>query len=562
MMMKFSEMEYKRVAADGKIATVYKELKAIVEGADSAEKVFCAIEKHEEISSHFSTMANLAYIRHSINTEDEFYDKENEYYDENGPVLQERVTDFMLALMASPYRKDVEARFGSLLFKNLEMELKCFSPEIIPLLQKENKLVSDYQKLIASAQIEFRNEKLNISQLGVYKVDKDRSTRKEAYDAEGGFYMSHAEALDDIFDKLVKVRTEIAKKLGFNSFTELGYMRRTRNCYTPEMVKRFRDQVKNDLVPVISRIKKEQAESIGVDALKLYDDATFYLDGNPRPVGTAEDILAAGKKMYEEMSPETSEFIHFMYDNELLDVKAKKGKAVGGYCTGLPDYKAPFIFSNFNGTAGDVEVLTHEAGHAFADYTVRNFELEENKNPTMESCETHSMSMEFFAWPWLDLFYGDDAERARLTHLKGALIFIPYGCMVDEFQHIVYDDPDMTPAQRHEAWAALEKQYRPHIDMSGMAFYGDGRGWQRQLHIYHYPFYYIDYCLAQTAALTFRSIMANDYKDAWERYMRFVNEGGKKTFVELCAVAGIKTPFEDGALKEIADATEAFLSSK
>lgn len=560
--MKFSEMKYERIAADGKIATNYKDMKGMVENAKSADEVLKTVQLHEKLSSHFSTMANIAYVRHSINTEDEFYDKENTYYDENGPVLQEWITEYMKALLASPFRKDVEEKYGSLFLKNIEMELKCFSPDVIPLLQKENNLVSDYQKLVASAQIDYNGEKLNISQLGIYKVDKDRNVRKSAYEAEGNFYMSHADKLDSIFDELVKVRTEIAHKLGFKNFTELAYMRRTRNCYTPEMVKNFRDQVKKDLVPIVAKIKAEQAQTIGVGSLKLYDDSTFYLDGNPKPVGTPEDILAAGKKMYEEMSPEANEFINFMYDSELLDVKAKKGKAVGGYCINFPDYKAPFIFSNFNGTAGDVEVLTHEAGHAFADYMVRNFELEENKNPTMESCETHSMSMEFFAWPWLELFYKDDTKRAKLTHLKGALIFIPYGCIVDEFQHIVYDNPDLTPAQRHEAWADLERQYRPYIDMTGVPFYGVGRGWQRQLHIYHYPFYYIDYCLAQTAALTFKNIMDVDYKDAWERYMRFVNMGGKKTFVELCEVAGIKTPFENGALKEIALATEKWLNEQ
>ena len=557
--MKFSDMEYKRADAL-EIGKTFEKLTEKIKNAKSEEEVFSALYEQEEISSHFATMANLAYVRHSINTEDKYYDKENDYYDENGPVLQEKSTEFMLALMASPYKNAVEKKYGSLMFKNLEMELKCFSPEIIPLLQKENKLVSDYQKLIASAQIDFKGEKLNISQLGVYKEDSDREIRKQAFEAEGNFYMSHAEELDTIFDNLVKVRTEIAKKLGFNTFTELAYLRRTRNCYTPEMVKKFRKQVKNDLVPVVAKIKKEQADNINVDNLKLYDDTTFYLDGNPKPVGTPEDILAAGKTMYEEMSPEANEFINFMYDNELLDVKAKKGKAVGGYCITFPEYKSPFIFSNFNGTAGDVEVLTHEAGHAFADYTVRNFDIEANKNPTMESCETHSMSMEFFAWPWLELFYKDDTKRAKLTHLKGALIFIPYGCIVDEFQHIVYDTPELTPAERHEVWSKLERTYRPYIDMTGIPFYGDGRGWQRQLHIYHYPFYYIDYCLAQTAALTFRNIMMTNYKDAWDRYMRFVNEGGKKTFVELCKVADIKTPFEDGALKEIATATENCLT--
>ena len=304
--MKFSDMKYERVAADGKIATNYKDMRGMVENAKSADEVIKTVQLHKNLSSHFSTMANLAYVRHSINTEDKFYDEENTYYDENGPVLQEWINEYMKSLLKSPFRKDVEEKYGSLFLKNIEMELKCFSPEVIPLLQRENKLVSDYQKLIASAQIDFNGEKLNISQLGVYKVDRDRNVRKSALEAEGGFYMSHADTLDRIFDELVKVRTEIAIKLGFKNFTELAYMRRTRNCYTPEMVKNFRDQVKNDLVPIIAKIKAEQAQTIGVESLKLYDDSTFYLDGNPKPVGTPEDILAAGKKMYEEMSPEAN----------------------------------------------------------------------------------------------------------------------------------------------------------------------------------------------------------------------------------------------------------------
>lgn len=559
--MKFSEMPYKRIDTQ-EMGKEYDRLTETLKNTKDINEVMSLLGEHEKLSSHFATMSNLAYIRHSINTEDKFYDEENTYYDENSPVLQEKLTDFMHALIASPFRKNIEEKYGKLLFTNLEMELKCFSPEIIPLLQEENKLVSDYQKLVASAQIDFRGQKLNISQLGAYKENPDRETRKEAYSAEGQFYVGNASELDSIYDSLVKTRTQIAKKLGFNSFTELAYLRRTRNCYDPAMVKIFREQVKKDLVPTVSKLKKQQADRIGLPSLMLYDDNCFYTEGNPDPIGTPEDILAAGKKMYEEMSPEAKEFINFMYDNELLDVKAKKGKAVGGYCTGLPNYKAPFIFSNFNGTSGDVEVLTHEAGHAFADYQVRDFELEENKNPTMESCETHSMSMEFFAWPWLGLFYGDKVERARKIHLEKALIFIPYGCMVDEFQHIMYDKPDLTPAERNEVWAKLEKQYRPYLSMDGMPFYGDGRGWQRQLHIYHYPFYYIDYCLAQTISLEFWAMSQSDYKAAWNNYMAFVKEGGKKTFVELCETASMKTPFETGVLKNICDTTEKWLAEQ
>lgn len=298
---------------------------------------------------------------------------------------------------------------------------------------------------------------------------------------------------------------------------------------------------------------------MGVDDFCFYDDLFTYREGNAKPHGTSDDILAAGRKMYHEMSPETAEFIDFLYDNELFDVLSKKGKAPGGYCTSIPLYRAPFIFSNFNGTSGDVDVLTHEAGHAFAGYRARNFELMEQTSPSAEACEVHSMSMEFLTWPWLTLFYGEDTGRARFAHLEDALVFIPYGTMVDDFQHQIYANPSMTAAERDALWLSLEHEYRPYIRFADIPFYSAGAGWQRQLHIYECPFYYIDYCLAQTVAFEIWAESQQDYAAAWSRYLRFVEQGGKQTFVELCKTAGVTTPFEDGCLKRITETVVAWL---
>ena len=559
--MKFSEMPYSRVDLDA-LASEFDRLTEKVKSAVSADDVIAAFREQEKLSVHAETMASLCYVRNSIDTRDKFYVSEQEFYDTNLPAFQEHSQNLMIAFCESPYRKELEKLVGELVFKNIEMDLKTFSPEIIDELGRENKLVSDYQKLVASAKIDFDGKQLNISQLGAYKQNPDREVRHAAYQAESGFYMENAAKLDEIFDELVKVRTEIAKKLGFKNFTELAYLRRTRNCYDPGRVAAVRRQVVEKLVPVVVELKKKQTARIGLkpEDMRIYDDVYSFAEGNPKPLGTPDDIMAAGKRMYEEMSPETAEFINFMYDNELLDLVAKDGKAVGGYCTDFPEYKSPFIFSNFNGTSGDVDVLTHEAGHAFASYMTRNFEFRENSQPTMESCECHSMSMEFFAWKWLHLFYGDDVARAKYMHLESALIFIPYGCMVDHFQHIVYDNPDLTPAERHNEWKKLEAVYRPYMNFGDVDFYASGRGWQRQLHIYHYPFYYIDYCLAQTVSLEFWSLSQQDYKDAWERYLRFVREGGKKTFVGLCETAGIDLPFNDGALDSVSAAASKYLA--
>ena len=557
--MKFTEMPYERVDLDA-LGKEYDSLTEKVKAAKDGETLVKLFREREKLSIHLATMTSLAYVRNSINTNDKFYEAEQEFYDSSLPAFEEHNQKLTLAFYESPHREALEKLVGSLVFKNIGIELKTFSPEIIDELGRENQLVSEYQKLIASARIDFNGKKLNVSQLAAYKQSPDRNVRHAAYMAESGFYMENAEKLDSIFDELVKVRTAAAKKLGFKSFTELGYLRQMRNCYTPEMVAAFRKQVVSEIVPIVMELKKKQAERIGVSGdLHIWDDVYRFADGNPKPLGTPEDIMAAGKKMYEEMSPETAEFINFMYDNELLDLVAKEGKAVGGYCTEFPEYKAPIIFSNFNGTADDVGVLTHEAGHAFAAYTARNFEFRENAEPTMESCECHSMSMEFFAWKWLDLFYGEATDRAKFCHLEEALFFLPYGCMVDHFQHIIYDNPDLTPAERNAEWLKLEKLYRPYMDFGDVDFYANGRGWQRQLHIYHYPFYYIDYCLAQTVSLEFWSLMRKDYKDAWERYLRFVRVGGKKTFVGLCETAGIAVPFEDGALKTVADSALDYL---
>ncbi len=557
--MKFSEMPYERVDLEA-LGKQLDELTEKVKSATTAEEVIEAYREQERISKHLNTMASLAYVRNSIDTRDEFYDKEQTFYDEELPKFAEHEQNLMLAFFESKFRKELEKLTGELVFKNLEMDLKTFSPEIIDDLGKENKLVSEYQKLIASAKIKFDGQEMNLAKLGAYKQNPDREVRHDAYKAESGFYMEHAEELDRIFDELVKTRTEIAKKLGFKNFTELAYLRRTRNCYDPEMVANFRRQVARDIVPIVDKLKQKQSERIGIEDMQIWDDPFSFAEGNPKPLGTPDDIMKAGKQMYEEMSPETAEFINFMYDNELLDLVAKDGKAVGGYCTEFPEYKAPFIFSNFNGTSGDVDVLTHEAGHAFAAYATRDFEFSANAQPTMESCECHSMSMEFLAWRWLNLFYGDDTERAKFMHLESALIFIPYGCMVDHFQHIVYDNPELTPAERHSEWKKLEAIYRPYMRFGDVDFYAEGRGWQRQLHIYHYPFYYIDYCLAQTVSLEFWSLSQKDWSEAWERYTKFVAQGGKLTFVGLCEVAGIAVPFEDGALGSIASGAVAYLS--
>lgn len=559
--MKFPKMPYERPIFE-EVNAKLKELLEKFKAAASAEECFAVFKEIEDYSEDFGSMFVLSYIRNSLDTTDEFYEKEKAYSDEVEPMLQEVQQEFMLALLESPFRKDMEAAWGTLLFDKAEMQLKTFKPEIVPDLQEENRLATEYDKLDASAQIEFDGKVLTLAQFGPYYESPDRAVRKAAFEATANWRLSHAAKFDEIFAALTKTRNKIGKKLGHKNFTQIGYYRMQRMGYDRTDVEKFREGVVKYLVPVAKRLKDEQAKRIGVDRLKVYDDFFEYPDGNAKPQGTPEEIFAHGKKMYRELSPETAEFFDFMLDNELFDVLTRKGKSGGGYCHYIPKYKSPFIFANFNGTSGDIDVLTHEAGHAFANYMARDIYPAELSHYTFETAEVHSMSMEFLTWPWMEGFFGGETQKYYYSHLASALTFIPYGVMVDEFQHHIYDKPEMSPADRNALWLTLEAKYRPWLDIGDFPFFGEGRRWQAQSHIYERPFYYIDYCLAQIIALSFWAESQKDRAAAWEKYKRLVGFAGTKTYVDLVKDAGLPTPFVAENLKIVADAAVNWLDKK
>lgn len=560
--MKFSEMKYERpdieeikVSAD-QLISKFKETKSYEE----AKNVFLEWEK---LMKHVETLATIVHIRHDINTKDKFYDEEQKFWNEAMPLLQEYAQKWQLSLLATPFRKEFEGEYGNLMFLNTEISLKTFSPEIIPELQQENDLTQEYEKLLASAQVPFEGKTYTLSQMTPFKVDADDARRLAAWKAEGQWYKDNQAQLDDLYDRLTKLRDAMARKLGYDGYLPLGYYRMGRNCYTKEDVEKFRHAVVTHLVPLATELYKHQAQRMGKEfPMSFADNALEFRSGNPKPCGTADEIVAQGKKFYDELSPETSEFFNTMLDWELLDLLSTEGKAGGGYCTGILDYEVPFIFANFNGTQGDVEVVTHEAGHAFAAWRNRKRVPMDYMWPSMEACEVHSMSMEFFAWPWAEGFFGKDTDKFKYSHLASAIKFIPYGTMVDHFQHIVYEKPEMTPRQRHDAWKELLGIYMPWMKLDGdIPFYSDGEGWQRQHHIYSSPLYYIDYCLAQTVSLQFWALIQKDQGAAWKKYMAYTEQGGSKVFTELLANAGLESPFGDKCLKEVAHTANEWLNN-
>lgn len=557
-MTTFKDYEYKRPNLEG-TQHKFNQLIEQFNTADSAEAQIKIIEDINRVRQTIGTAENIALIRASIDTNDEYYSAERDYFDDNGAQIVSMEKTFFEALINSPFKEELKAHFKDQLFHLASNTIGSYSDEVADLINEENKVSSEYSKLIASAQIEFEGETLTIAQMGRYLESPDRSTRKRAVEAVQSFMGGNLEAFDDIYDRLVHIRHSIATKLGYDNFIELGYKRMQRIGYNVDDVARYREQIRQYVVPLATRLYEEQAARIGVDKLKYYDNNILFLSGNENPKDTPTEIMANGQKMYDELSKETGDFYRFMMERELFDVEAKKGKEAGGYCTFIENYDSPFIFSNFNQTDHDITVLTHEAGHAFQVYSAQH-QIPDYIWPTHEACEIHSMSMEFLTYPWMNLFF-NNAEKFKYKHITDAVKFLPYGVAVDEFQHRVYTEPDLTPAERRQVWQEIEKKYLPHADYDGILPLAEGSLWHRQSHIFNSPFYYIDYTLAQVCAFQFFKKSREDFDSAWKDYLHICEIGGSLAFNEIVEEAHLNSPFKEGTLENIVNYLEEYIDS-
>ena len=523
-----------------------------------------AIRKMDRYMEKIETELTVISIRYSLNTTDPIISKANDKMDEMMPYLSNLLNEWNKVLVKVSYRNELEEKWTPFYFQRIENSLRAFDEKIIPELIEINKLSSQYDRVLGSAQIEFRGGTYNLSQMGKFTTDKDRNTRKEASIKMDEFFAAHEEEIGDIYSKLVLLRDTAAKKLGFKNYVELGYLSLGRVDYNAEMVKNYRDQISENVVPICQKLYKSQAKRIGIPFNKMvsFDYNLSFLSGNPKPIGDTSYLVEEATKMYDKMGKESGEFFHFMRDHHLLDLDAHPGKAPGGYMTYLPLYHFPFIFSNFNGTEGDVNVLTHEVGHAFQGYLSGNIKPSDFRQPTLEACEIHSMSMEFFAWPYLNSFFGKDDEKYRFKHLSEAIQFLPYGISIDEFQHWVYEHPTATHKERCDEWLKIQSKNEPHKKyIPEMKCFAHGAAWIRQSHIFGSPFYYIDYTLAQVVAFQFLIEMRKNHDKAWKKYIKLCKCGGKYPFITLLKKNHLRNPFEDGNVKKVVLPLKKILST-
>lgn len=551
--MKFNEMTYTRPDIGALLARC-KELAAKAAAAPDGDALVRLYYEQSEAFAEYNTAANLANIHYTCDTRDEYWKAEQDFFDANGPAVTNASVEISRAFLANPHVDVLTAKFGTTCVAGMKNAVLGMDDRTVELQQQFNALVSRYQQIYGGALVELDGKQLTIPQLGPYKEDLDPAVRRAAYEAEAGYFDAHRAELDELYGEIVKNLNAQARVMGYHDYSELSYVRMNRIGYGPEEIRKFRDQVANDVVPQLQKVMALRAKRTGIARPTFTDLPIMFKDGNPKPIPGYKARMDAARTMYHELSPETAEFIDFMQDNELFDVESRPGKMSGGYMTSLPSYKAPFIFANWNNTSGDVDVLTHECGHAFEGYVAERDPAipADLECPGMESAEIHSMAMEFLTAPWHHLLFGKDTDKYALLHAEDSFVFLAYGCEVDEFQHIMYQNPDLTPDERNAEWLKLEKKYRPWIDFAGLPFYGRGAGWQRQLHIYECPFYYIDYCLSTMAALQFFLLSLTDHKDAWQRYLRLVRRAGMASYTELLETAGLKIPFEEGSIKGIA----------
>lgn len=553
MVKKISELCYERADFQAEEEYVQQQIEA-VKAAKSAQEL---ADIRESLNAHFvnpSTMAALAYIRHSLDVKDEFYSAEQDYYDESSPALSAKLTEFNRALSLSPYFDGLGEIINPIIVRNLKASLLVMDERIIPERVEENKLVSEYDKLMASLTFPWKGEKVTLGQMRGFAKAADRAERKQAYTVIGQTLASVGDKLDGIYDKMVKVRTAMARKMGFENFVQMGDMRIGHIGYGRKEVAVFRDSVKNYVVPALTELKKALAKKLGIDKIHIYDNDNYIAGGNIDPVGSAEDMFAAAQAMYNDMHSSLGAFFARMCEAQAIDYRSREGKMGGGYAEMLQQFEQPFIFANFNGTMDDVGVLTHEFGHAYAFSRAAANKIDSDLFVGgMETAETHSMGMEALCNKYNDKFYGDRAAEATYQQIFDAFNFLPYGVTVDYFQQLVYENPDMTPKERRELWAKLESEFRPYVDMSDVPYICEGGRWQFQAHIYDNPFYYIDYCLSTCLALQFGEIAETDFNSALDKYLKFVEQGGTKDIDELAHGVGLKSPFDDGALKDVCE---------
>lgn len=534
---------------------------AALEGAAGFEAAYYALLRLEEPRRRYMTLANLSEIHNTMDTTDPFWAGEEAHFGSIRPRWEAICDRLGKALTASPYAPRLKEHLGEEIFRRAEVNARAFSPDIAELQEEENRLSARYSALTANLSAEVDGKRCTLGEMALMKDDSLRASRMKFDLLSQAAYGEAKEELDSLYDSLVKVRHQIALKLGQKSFTEVGYCRQSRTGYGREEAAAFRREVEQGITPVVSALFEAQRKRLGYDTLWTCDEDESFKGPGPKPFDRPVEELFDG--VFAELSPESRVFYEELRRNEFYDLSTRRGKIRGAYSNLIPNYNLPFVFETFDSSPGAVKTFAHECGHGLHTFLKRGEPFIDSLSASGDLCEIHSMAMEFFIWPQLNKVYpAADVAKYRYFHIKSALAFLPYGAAVDEFQTRIYDEPELTPEGRRQLWKELEERYLPWRRYQSGGFLEEGRAWQRQTHIYKWPFYYIDYALAQTCALQYHFWDEEDHSAAWQSYLTLVRESDRHSFSETLELAGLQSPFKPGVVSEVGRKAMEFLNKE
>ena len=455
--------------------------------------------------------------------------------------------------LASPARARADRERLRVLDRWLENDVKLFREENIPLQTEDAKLGQQYQKISGAMMVRWRGEEKTLQQMAPLMEDTDRAVREEAWRLVDARRRQDQDALNTIYDEEIRVRTQIAKNAAFENFRDYQHQAYGRFDYTPQDCYTFHEAVEQEVVGLLAEQRRRRKARLGVEALRPWDLAVDPEGAPPlRPFSEAAELEAGCADIFNQLSPPLGEIFETMRWRGLLDLDSRKGKAPGGYQSTLDEVRLPFIFMNAAGTNRDVFTLLHEGGHAFHAFACRQEPLIAYRSAPMEFSEVVSMSMENFGLDHLNVFYRDAPElrRARRRHFEEIVAIFPWIATIDAFQHWIYLNPGLDAAAREAKWLELEARFSPEVDWSGLEEEHKAL-WQRQLHLFEVPFYYIEYGIAQIGALQLWLQFRKQPAQTLEHYRRALALGGSRPLPELFRDAGIRFDFSAATLRPI-----------
>jgi oligoendopeptidase F len=506
-----------------------------------------------ELNAALDEESSRRYIAMTCHTDNTEAEKAYLHFVEHvEPQLKPRQFALEKIYVAHPLREKLPKHRFEVFDRDVKNHVELFRPKNVALETEEAKLCQQYQKLIGAQTVKFRGEEKTLVQMGRYLEEPDRALRQETWEPVAKRRLQDAGKCDEIFDELVKLRTQIAENAGFKNYRDYAFRRMGRFDYAPDDCAKFHDAVEKEIVPAVREIQNDRKRRLKLEKLRPWDLVVDPQNRTPlKPFAEVGEMVSRTQKIFNRLDSELAAGFRQMQDLKLLDLDNRKGKAPGGYQSTLSESRVPFIFMNAIGLQRDVETLLHEAGHAFHAQATRDEDLHAYRGAPIEFCEVASMSMELLGNEFLEEFYPTaEANRARKMHLEGIIGFFPWMATVDAFQHWIYTHAGHTRAERRAAYLQLMDRFGGDVDFSG---YEEIRAhsWHRQLHIFIHPFYYVEYGIAQLGALQVWANSRRDKAKALGDYKKSLALGGSRPLPELFSAAGCKFQFDAATIKPL-----------